>query len=389
MTSKSSAIWAKCTQTKALCKTKATIYFLPKRTFLLVGFVKGYLLWTPIVRSQAMITDKRLLSQDEEKTHATQIQNAAQVSCQILRVAESFITLNPNSEPASLIRPIIETSKNLEYNFVKIQDISEVLLSELPPGEESGRDLVQANLEQIESGKESKDQMIIRNQGLVRKLASTHLSQKVPIDDLIQAGNIGLVRAVEKFDPDRGNKFSTYARDWIKQTINRYVDEQHTIKIPEYQRNKISRIRKVQNELLQATGKEAPLSIVATECEMTVNQVETLLAIKQDAISLNKSIGEGESDLEDMIEDEESPSPEAAAEETMVKEELIKVLKELPDKEREVIVRRFALDGEKEATLEEIGDSLGLSKEAVRLKIQRLLRKLASSPALQDLSKME
>ena len=336
-----------------------------------------------------MITDKRLLSQDEEKIYATQIQNAAQASCQILRVAESFITLNPNSEPASLIKPIIETSKNLEYNFVKIQDISEVLLSELPPGEESGRDLVQANLEQIESGKESKDQMIIRNQGLVRKLASTHLSQKVPIDDLIQAGNIGLVRAVEKFDPDRGNKFSTYARDWIKQTINRYVDEQHTIKIPEYQRNKISRIRKVQNELLQATGKEAPLSIVATECEMTENQVETLLAIKQDAISLNKSIGEGESDLEDMIEDEESPSPEAAAEETMVKEELIKVLKELPDKEREVIVRRFALDGEKEATLEEIGDSLGLSKEAVRLKIQRLLRKLAASPALQDLSKME
>ena len=261
-----------------------------------------------------MITDKRLLSQDEEKTYATQIQNAAQASCQILRVAESFITLNPNSEPASLIKPIIETSKNLEYNFVKIQDISEVLLSELPPGEESGRDLVQANLEQIESGKESKDQMIIRNQGLVRKLASTHLSQKVPIDDLIQAGNIGLVRAVEKFDPDRGNKFSTYARAWIKQTINRYVDEQHTIKIPEYQRNKISRIRKVQNELLQATGKEAPLSIVATECEMTENQVETLLAIKQDAISLNKSIGEGESDLEDMIEDEESPSPEAAAE---------------------------------------------------------------------------
>ena len=88
---------------------------------------------------------------------------------------------------------------------------------------------------------------------------------------------------------DMGNKFSTYARDWIKQTINRYVDEQHTIKIPEYLRNKITRIRKAQNNYLQAMGQEAPISILASECEMSENEVEGLLSIKPDAISLNKS----------------------------------------------------------------------------------------------------
>ena len=336
-----------------------------------------------------MVTNKRLLSQDEEIMHGTQIQIAAQASFEILRQAESFIAANPSLKSVGTMRTMIEESKNLEFNFVKIQEISKVLLSEIRPTSKNGKELIQCNLEKIKIGKWSKDQMIIRNQGLVRKLATSHLSQNVPLDDLIQAGNIGLVRAVEKFDPTRGNKFSTYARDWIKQTMNRYVDGQHTIKIPEYQRNKISRIRKVQNELLQARGNEAPLSLVAAECEMTENQVETLLAIKQDAVSLNKSFGEGESDLEDFIEDKDSPSPEAAAEKIMVKVELKNALEALTDDEREVIIRRFALNGEKEATLEEIGDYLGLSKEAVRLKLQRLLKKLASSSALQELSKIE
>ncbi|GIR34664.1 MAG: hypothetical protein CM15mP49_00490 [Actinomycetota bacterium] len=116
-----------------------------------------------------------------------------------------------------------------------------------------------------------------------------------------------------------GNKFSTYARDWIKQTINRYVDEQHTIKVPEYLRNKIMRIRKAQNTYLQEMGKEATISVLASECEMSENEVETLLSIKPDAVSLNKSFGEGESDLENFIEDEKSLTPEDAAEETMVR----------------------------------------------------------------------
>lgn len=335
-----------------------------------------------------MRNDKKLLSINEERTHGTQIQTAASHSLEILRVVQDFVTKNQKSQIANQVQAIIDASQNIEYNFVKVLEISAIFLSNHKFLDVNQVETINQHLAIVEKGKSSKEVMISRNQGLVHKLASSHLNQKVPLDDLIQAGNLGLMRAVEKFDPNRGNKFSTYARDWIKQTINRYVDEQHTIKIPEYQRNKITRIRKIQNSILQATGKEPSLSIVAAECDMSEREVEELLTIKQDAVSLNKAVGEGESDLEDLIQDQMSPSPESAAEETMVKNELRKALNELSEAEQEVIVKRFSLDGGDKATLEEIGESQGISKEAVRLKIQRLLRKLALSPGLRSLDEL-
>ena len=236
-----------------------------------------------------MTNNKRLLTRDEEISHGMKIQIAAQASNNILRVAEAFMQSEPGSETALHIRLLINKSKNIEYNFKRIEEISMALIAELPPGSEAKEQLVRSNLEKVKVGGWAKGQMIVRNQGLVRKLAMAHSSQYVTQDDLIQQGNEGLIRAVEKFDPGMGNKFSTYARDWIKQTINRYVDEQHTIKIPEYLRNKITRIRKAQNNYLQAMGQEAPISILASECEMSENEVEGLLSIKPDAISLNKS----------------------------------------------------------------------------------------------------
>ena len=217
------------------------------------------------------------------------IQSAAQASNIILREAEAFMQSEPSSETTLRIRLIIDKSKNLEYNFKKIEEISKVLIAELSPESGAKERLLRTNLAKVKEGGWAKGQMIVRNQGLVRKLAMTHSSQYVAQDDLIQQGNEGLIRAVEKFDPNMGNKFSTYARDWIKQTINRYVDEQHTIKVPEYLRNKIMRIRKAQNTYLQAMGKEATISVLASECEMSENEVETLLSIKPDAVSLNKS----------------------------------------------------------------------------------------------------
>ena len=336
-----------------------------------------------------MTNNKRLLTKDEEISHGTKIQIAAQASINILREAEAFIQSEPSSETALHIHSLINKSKNIEYNFKKIEEISKALIAELSLGSEVKEQLIKSNLEKVKVGGWAKGQMIIRNQGLVRKLAMAHSSQYVTQDDLIQQGNEGLIRAVEKFDPDMGNKFSTYARDWIKQTINRYVDEQHTIKIPEYLRNKITRIRKAQNIYLQAMGQEAPISILASECEMPENEVEALLSIKPDAISLNKSFGDGESYLENFIEDEKSLTPEDAAEETMVKEKLRSALEALSPDERVVIVRRYALDGKRKATLKEIGDDLGLSKEAVRLKEQRVLKKLQMSTDLQHLSGVE
>tara|TARA_Y100001970_G_scaffold39200_1_gene48281 strand:+ start:635 stop:1645 length:1011 start_codon:yes stop_codon:yes gene_type:complete len=336
-----------------------------------------------------MTNNKRLLTKDEEISHGTKIQIAAQASNIILREAEAFMRSEPSSETALHIHLLINKSKNIEYNFERIEEIALALIAKLPPGSEEKEQRIRRNLEKVKVGGWAKGQMIVRNQGLVRKLAMTHSSQYVTQDDLIQQGNEGLIRAVEKFDPDMGNKFSTYARDWIKQTINRYVDEQHTIKIPEYLRNKITRIRKAQNNYLQSMGQEAPIFVLASECEMSENEVETLLSIKPDAISLNKSFGDGESDLENFIEDEKSLTPEDAAEETMIKQKLKSALEALSPEERVVIVRRYALDGKRKATLKEIGDDLGLSKEAVRLKEQRVLKKLQMSTDLQHLSGVE
>jgi len=335
-----------------------------------------------------MRNDKTLLSREEEQLHGLRIQTAAAASEVIIEIADKFIIENGSSRISSEILEIKEGKKFLEFNFVKIGEIGELLFliqKHLTPAESKS---IHENLQIVKEGRISKDEMITRNRGLVRKLASTHINQNVPLDDLTQVGTEGLMRAVEKFDPNRGYKFSTYARDWIKQTINRYVDDQHTIKVPEYQLNRIARIRKVQNELLQETGQEPVLAIVAEKCDMTVHEVEELLTIKRDAVSLNKPVGEGDSDLGEFIPDEVSISPESAADEAMVKEEVRKALDELSQTDREVIVRRFALDGGKSATLEEIGKSQGISKEAVRLKIKRIMLKLATFPGISNLEEM-
>ncbi|MEG3586341.1 MAG: sigma-70 family RNA polymerase sigma factor [Actinomycetota bacterium] len=336
-----------------------------------------------------MGNDKTLLSREEERVHGLRIQTAAVASEEILKIAKQFIVENENSPIGSEIQEIMEAKKNIEFNFVRIGEIGALLLLVQTHLNSTESNSINENLEIVKQGNISKDQMITRNRGLVRKLASNHINQNVPIDDLTQVGTEGLIRAVEKFDPNRGYKFSTYARDWIKQTINRYVDDQHAIKVPEYQLNRIARIRKVQNELLQETGQEPLLAFVAERCDMTVQEVEELLTIKRDAISLNKPVGEGNSDLGELIADNGSISPETAADEAMVKEEVRKALDELPETDREVIVRRFALDGGKTATLQEIGESQGISKEAVRLKIKRIMRKLASFPEISNLGKTD
>ncbi|MBB33568.1 MAG: hypothetical protein CL455_07940 [Acidimicrobiaceae bacterium] len=335
-----------------------------------------------------MRNNKTLLSREEEQLHGLRIQTAAVASKIILKAAKKFIAENETSPTGSEILEIMKAKKNIEFNFVKIGEIGELLLATQTHLTPAGSKSIKENLEIVKEGNVSKDEMIIRNQGLVRKLASTHINQNVPIDDLTQVGTEGLLRAVEKFDPNRGYKFSTYARAWIKQTINRYVDDQHMIKVPEYQLNKIARIRKVQDELIQETGQEPVLAIVAEKCDMTVREVEELLTIKRDAVSLNKKVGEGDSDLGELLPDEVSISPESAADEAMVKEEVRKALDELSQTDREVIVKRFAFDGGKTATLEEIGKSQGITKEAVRQKIKRIIQKLSSIPGIRNLEEI-
>ena len=334
-----------------------------------------------------MGNDKTLLSREEEQLHGLRIQTAAAASEVIIEIADKFIIENGSSRISSEILEIKEGKKFLEFNFVKIGEIGELLLSDqrhLTPAESQS---IHENLEIVKEGWISKEKMITCNVRLVRKFARNHINQNIPIEDLTQVGTEGLMRAVEKFDPNRGYKFSTYARDWIKQTMNRFADDQHAIVVPEYQLNKISRIRKVQDALLQANGQAPALEIVAEECGMTVHEVRKLLTIRRDAVSLATPTREGGPNIGELIPGK-GISPQDAADKEMVKELVRNALGGIPPKDREVIVRRFALNGGEEETLEAIGKSQGISKEAVRLKINRIMLKLATFPGLSNLEEM-
>tara|TARA_B100001250_G_scaffold291025_1_gene252755 strand:- start:111 stop:1124 length:1014 start_codon:yes stop_codon:yes gene_type:complete len=334
-----------------------------------------------------MRNDKTLLSREEEQFHGHRIQTAAVASKAIIKITKKFIDENRSSTTSSEILEIMEAKKNIEFNFVKIGEIGELLLLAQTHLTSAESKSISENLEVVKEGHVSKDEMITRNRGLVRKLASTHINQNVPLDDLTQVGTEGLMRAVEKFDPNRGYKFSTYARDWIKSSINRYVDDQHTIQVPEYQLHKIARIRKVQDELLQATGQTPQLEIVAEECGMDVREVEKLLAIQRDARSLDGPVGGGDTTLGGLIIDTGSKSVEELVEEAMANGELRNAIEALKQADQEIIISRFGLDGKGKKTLEEIGKRQGITKQAVALRVQKILVQLGTFEAIRALHK--
>ena len=334
-----------------------------------------------------MRNDKTLLSQEEEQLHGHRIQTAAAASEVIIEIADKFIVENGSSHISSEILEIKEGKKNIEFNFVKIGEIGELLLlaqTDLTSAESKS---ISENLEVVKEGHVSKEEMITRNRGLVRKLASTHINQNVPLEDLTQAGSEGLMRAVEKFDPNLGYKFSTYASNWIKSSINRHVDEQHAIHVPEYQLQKIARIKKVHDELQKATGQTPQLEIVAEECGMDVREVQKLLTIQRDATSLDGPVSGGDTTLGGLIIDKRSKSVEESVEEAIANEEVRNAIGALKQADQEIIISRFGLDGKGKKTFEEIGKRQGITKQAVALRVQKILVQLEKFEAIRALHK--
>ena len=275
----------------------------------------------------------------------------------------------------------IELAKNMEAGAVAKEKIAILKSREENATEEELAEIKEEikNLQKdLDAGDEAKKRLAEANLRLVVSIAKRYVGRGMLFLDLIQEGNLGLIKAVEKFDYRKGYKFSTYATWWIRQAITRAIaDQARTIRIPVHMVETINKLIRVSRQLLQELGREPSPEEIAAEMNMPVERVREILKISQEPVSLETPIGEEEdSHLGDFIQDENGTFPTAAAAFTLLKEQLEEVLGTLTEREQKVLTLRFGLEDGRARTLEEVGKEFNVTRERIRQIEAKALRKL-------------